>query len=479
MNNYKNRNYYRKPYSPRNKYYIHNRPKRTISSSFNIEEARQKLDAFYNPKSGFGGTYDPITRLRYNTETPLDRPTIELLYKQDWSTRKIVEAIPDDCTRKWITLNIGEQELVKIVEEKIRKLSTIKKVKQAMYNGRMYGGGVLIVIAKDGSLSPEQPLNYDNLDTVTCLNVVDRWGLEIAKLYTNPFKENYGEPELYKINNTYSTEESIFNKKIHESRVIKFDGEYLPELLRRQNNEWHDSVLNQINTTLKQFGTAIQSGAVLFQDFISNVLKIPDLEEKLTSDEGRAKLDLRIQYAIANLSSLGIVLLGEDETYNKFQTPISGLSDLINIYIELLAGASKIPRSRFFGQSLGTLAGATETTRQYYDYCSAYQINNMREQIRKLIKILLNTKECTNGNEPDEWNFDFNSLWDETLKDKTMARKMQGQTDELYVNMKAITPTEIRKNRFRSSGYNLETHINPDNPDGEFLEVQQKVNNIK
>ncbi|GAG49815.1 unnamed protein product, partial [marine sediment metagenome] len=226
--------------------------------------------------------------------------------------------------------------------------------------------------AMDGK-KPDKPIDLDNLDDITHLNIIDRWGLEVGSLYKNPLKEKYSEPEFYKLNTLLRDEKVPPNTRIHESRIIRFDGAYLPEYLRRVNKEWHDSVLNSMNLTLKQYGTSIQAGAILFQDFITKILKLPDLGDLLMSDEGKAKLDLRIQFAIANMSSLGIVLLGEDEELNKVQTPISGLADLMDKYIDQICAASEIPRARFFGQSLGTLAGATETTRTYYDTVRSYQ----------------------------------------------------------------------------------------------------------
>ena len=431
-------------------------------------------DAFHNIGSGFGGAYDPINKLQYQIETPLDRTTLQMLYRQDWTTRKIVETIPKDATRKWVNLNLGDEDLIRNVNEKLRKLKARFKFKHGMFNGRLYGGAVIVIGAMDGK-KPDKPIDLDNLDDITHLNIIDRWGLEVGSLYKNPLKEKYSEPEFYKLNTLLKDEEVPPNTRIHESRIIRFDGAYLPEYLRRLNKEWHDSILNSMNLTLKQYGTSIQAGAILFQDFITKILKLPDLDDLLMSDEGKAKLDLRIQYAIANMSSLGIVLLGEDEELTKVQTPISGLADLIDKYIDQICAASEIPRARFFGQSLGTLAGATETTRTYYDTVRSYQDEHVLEPITYLIKLILNSKSClTKGIEPETWDVKFNSLWDETNKEVTTARKMQAQVDEIYIDKKVITPEEIAKARFGPDGYSFDTAIDLKNRLGEFLETKSQ-----
>lgn len=448
-----------------------------FDSSNIIKRNKIRRDAFVNAMSGFGGKYDPTQRLTYNYSEVLDRGTIELLYRQDWLSRKIVETIPDDCLRKWIDIYIPDDEVVLDLQKKMKELNVINKFKEALVNARLYGGAI-IILGIPGSGPPIRPLNYDNIDDVLYLNVIDKTGLQIHNYYKDPLKEKYGEPKLYKIQTLHRPDNYDENKyMIHESRILKFDGDYLPEFTRRTNNGWNDSVLNGINQTLKQYGSGIQSGAVLFQDFISKVLKLPNFVELLQSDEGRQVLELRIQYAIANLSSLGMAIVGEGEEFNKIQTPITGLPELIDKYIEVVSAASNIPRSRLFGQSLGTLAGATETTREYYDYCTAYQTEKIYTQLNKFIKILLNRKKSiNNGIEPDEWSFKFNSLWDATDKETTTARKMQAQVDEIYIEKKVLTPEEVTMSRFRKDGYSFDTIVDIDNRIGKFYEEIESGN---
>jgi len=429
--------------------------------SVNISRKRKLVtDSFYNPGSGFGGNYDPVNKLQYNIESPLDRTTLELLYRQDWVTRKIVQCIPDDALRKGINLSFKDNNVISSVNNKLRKLKAFKNIKYADYNARLYGGSVIILGTKDSN-PIDEPLDLNNLDDLIHLNVIDRWGLTVNTKYKNPLKEKYGEPETFKIQTVLRDEELQENNIIHETRVLLFDGEYLTDYQKNVNNGWHDTVLNKINLTLKQFGSCIQSGAILFQDFISKVLKLPNLADLLTTIEGQRLLDMRIQYAISNLSSLGITLIGEDETFDKMQTPINGLADLMQIYIMLISAASKIPVSRFFGQSIGTLAGATETTRNYYDDVVSHQNDNLYNQIYYLIQVILNCKNfITKGIEPDSWDFEFNSLWDETHKDITVARKMQAEVDVKYVEANILDIDEVRESRFRSDGYSYDTHIN-------------------
>ena len=440
----------------------------------------EKGDAWVNGQSGFGNSYDPVARSTFNISSCLDRTTIETLFRYDWLTRRIISIIAADAIRKFVDINAENEEIVRFLNKKCRHFKIRKKFREALMLARLYGGSVIIIGVR-GAGSPERKLNYDNIDEIAYFNVLDRHAIEIEKTYQNPLKDNYGEPEIYRLT-TFSAGESAvqkYGRRIHESRVIKFNGEFLPELTKRNNNYWDDSVLQGINLSLKQYGISLQSAAVLFQDFISKVLKLPNLAELLSSDEGVQALDLRIQYAIGNLSSLGICLIGEDEEYTKMQTPVAGLADLISINIEIASACSSIPRTRLFGQSLGTLAGATETTRTYYDNICSYQDEEVAPGLERILRMFLKSKDSITKGEEPEWDFEFKSLWSETDKEITTSRKMQAQTDQIYIENRVLTPNEVAKNRFRPDGYSFGTNIDLNNREGEFLEKKEEVEKIE
>ncbi|GAG46323.1 unnamed protein product, partial [marine sediment metagenome] len=80
--------------SKKTKQHKYNKINHDSSNNYRSYKKSYTTDAFYNARSGFGGTHDPINRLQYQFEDPLDRSTLQILYRQDWATRKIIEAIP-------------------------------------------------------------------------------------------------------------------------------------------------------------------------------------------------------------------------------------------------------------------------------------------------------------------------------------------------------------------------------------------------
>ncbi|MGA1876445.1 MAG: anti-CBASS protein Acb1 family protein [bacterium] len=446
-----------------------------------IEEAKQtarrrdqaRLDLFMNAYNGFGGATDPMARMYFGQGTVLTRTDAEHLYRFDWVSRRIVEVVAEDAIRPWITITIDrdkDKSRVTGLTGRMEELRLQKKILQAAILSRLYGGSVIIIGALDGG-SPEKPLNEDTISRIAFFNVLDRWQLTVESRYSDPMKANFGEPEIYRLSPVSA---SVYapRRLIHESRLVRFDGAFLPDVTRLENDGWYDSELQPINEEVKRFGTSLQGGAVLFQDFITKVLKLPNLADLLQTTEGQTALQARIQYAIANASSIGITLLGEDEEFTKIQTPITGLVDLMNLYIEIVCAAARVPRARLFSQQLGVLAGATETTRAYYDMVASWQKDKLQDQIEKIIRIMLRDRSSKTGSrEPEEWGFTFNPLWQPTSKEQAEERKLVAETDAIYIDRQVVLPEEVAASRFGPDGYSMETTL-----DGKLrAEFERKV----
>lgn len=424
------------------------------------DEAQKRLDLFSNAYNGFGGAKDPMYRIGFSAGSTLDRATLEDMFRYNWVARRICEVIPQDATRQWIDLKTEDQDVVTDLMGRMDTLEVQTKFEEALTLARLYGGSVIILGALDGQ-QPDKPLNEDSVTGIRFLNVLDRWQLYIAETYDDALAQNFGQPKIYTLQQITSGTASRHGQRIHESRLLRFDGAYLPEITKVTNSGWYDSILQPIDEELKRHGVSIQSGAVLMQDFITKVLKIPNLTELIAAGNYTA-LQSRIQYAISYTSSLGITLLDGNtgEEFSKIQTPIAGLVELLNIFIELISAASGIPRARLFGQSLGVLAGATETTRSYYDMVAAYQHKHMRRQIERLIRIMFKAKNSvTKGKEPEQWSFDFCPLWQPTEKEIAETRKIISDMDHTYIVDQVVLPEEIAKSRFGSNGYGMEIVI--------------------
>lgn len=424
-----------------------------LSAFKNRTDSRSsRQDVYINAFSGFGGARDPMQRTSFQIGEVPGNTTLETLYRFNWVARRIVEAIPEDAIRQWIEISIQDADLSTNIQSRFDELCAAELIEEALSLARLYGGALMIIGATDGK-NPAEPLDENKISEIRFLTTLDRWQVAIGKTYDDPMQPNFGKPKTYRLQ-TAAGKKSV-QGEIHESRVIRFNGSYLPERTRISNQGWCDSVIVSVNDALKHHGTSVQAGAILFQDFITKVLKIPNLAQ-LIADNNESTIMARIQYAIANMSSLGVSVIGQDEEMQKIQTPITGLVELIEKYIDLVSAASGIPKTRLFGQQLGTLSGADETTRNYYDLVKSYQKKHLRRPIHRLISLLLREQ---NETDPGDWSFEFCSLWQPTEKETAETRKLVAETDEIYIENNVLYPEEVAVSRFGSDGYSPETII--------------------
>jgi hypothetical protein len=415
-----------------------------------------RADAYVNAMSGFGGSRDPLQRTTFAAEYVPGQAELEQMYRFFWLVRRIVDLLPGDACREGIEITTEDEDLGADLYRRMDELLVWERLEEALRMARLYGGSIVLLGAVDGQ-APETPLSIERVQKVACLTVLDRWQLTIHKTFDDPLSPDFGQPELYRINAVTAAATGTRDSIVHASRVIRFGGAWLPARLRQQNQGWDDSIIVAINQNLKQFGVSIQSAAVLFQDFITKVLKIPNLAQ-LIADGEEATLMARIQYAVGQMSSVGVSLIGQDEEFAKVQTPITGLVELLDKFMDLTAAAVGIPKTRLFGQQLGTLAGAGETTRDYYDGVKAYQEKQLRNPLHRIITLLRAEAKA----KLEKWSFEFCPLWQPTDKELAETRKTVAETDQVYIINGVLDPAEVALARFGPDGYSMETVIDPD-----------------
>lgn len=435
--------------------------------SSNYKKAWSRLDALYNSLTGWGSRADPLMQTTFMPGTLFNREELENFYRYDWLIRRVMEVIPGDAVRQGINMKAEDEEIITTIDDKLNELDTWEKLKEGMQWARLYGGSVVIVGAMDGQEVHEE-LNEDAIKGVEFLNVMDRWQLTVKDRYVNPLSPKYGKPETYTLQPIIHGSTGVMGKVkemfqhgtvIHETRLLRFDGAKLPDLVRQRNQGWSDSLMVGINETFKQYGTTVKAGSILMIDFITKVLKIPNLAELIMNNEW-STIQTRIQYAMAGMSNMGLTLIGNEETFEKVQNRVTGVVDMVDKYIEIMSAATDIPKSRLFGQQLGKLAGATETTRAYYDIVQDYQKDNLKKPVNRLLNLLLKDPTINPSKKtPDGWGWEFNSLWQIDPKTQAETRKSQAEADQIYVQNQVVTPEEVANSRFGGDGWSGETTL--------------------
>ena len=420
-----------------------------------------KKDNYFNRNSGFGGSNDPVNQAVFITPTILDRATAEDMYAGSWIVQRAVNVLIEDATKAWLDFKTEDPAVVEYVNKKVKDIGLQKHIFEALRLARLYGGSILVMGAIDGQ-EADQPLNEEGIKTIDFLFTVDRWQLNIKQRYDDPLKPKFGEPELYEINPIFGGSQHT----IHESRVIRFDGSWLPTQKQIANQGWHDSVLSSMISDIKNFIISNQSAGQLLQDFITKVLKMPNLADLIENEQFNA-IEARIQFALRAMSNVGLCLIqgggdGIGEKFDKIQTPITGFPELMGKMEDMICAAIKVPKVKIFGQQPGKLSGLDETIRIYDDEVAAYQETELRSPIERAYTLLLKSNENPKG-EPKIWSLEFNPLRKKTDKEKSDIYKTTSEADANYVNMGALSADEVAESRFTADGFKLDTVIDIEN----------------
>ena len=412
-------------------------------------KSMQRQDRWVNEKNSFGGSKDPMTHTSYYRERNLTRQELEALYIQDWLARRVVNIPASDATRNWISLTSGnDNKLALAVEKEFSRLKIRNKVTEAIRLGRLHGGALLIVGAFDGQ-ETDMPLR--KIRSVEFADSVDRWQTFPQRYYLDPNNIKYGQPETYLIHRLQIR--GTLTAIVHESRVIKFDGHYLPPLERMRNLGWSASVVQNFHEELKRFGTVHQSAGSIIQDFITKKVQIKGLRDLLSNDEGEAQLMSRFAMLAYGTSVHNLAVFGDDEQYDKMGTPMTGLDKMMTHFVDMASAACEIPKSRLFHNQSGILGGDSgeNDLRVHYDTISAYQENDLRPLIQRIVDMVAESLGAAEG----EVEFKFNPLWQLSELDESTVRKNVAEADKIYIDARVVEPEEVAVSRFGGDGTNL------------------------
>lgn len=426
-----------------------------------------KTDRWINERNHFGGSRDPIARTSFYRDVTMTREMLDAMYRFDWLTRKAVDIPAQDATRKWIRIKGTDEKLVQKVERELERLRVQERIEELIILSRLYGGGLMIVGAWDGR-DVTEPLGQ--VRDVRFLANVDRYLAYPMTFYSDKLDPKFGEVEHYQITRpmVIGTDVAV----VHETRVIRLDGNYLPPLERIRNFTFGASIVENILEASRQFGICTQALAGVVQDFVTKKLKVSNLQELLQDAEGREMLMLRVGELAASISMHSIATFGEDEEFDKMGTPITGLPDLSDRFVEYASAATGIPRGRLFNNLSGRLGGdaGENDLRTHYDNIEAFQKNRLRRPVQQLLDIVL----APLGYAPGEAEFEWVPLWQLSETDAADIRLKVAQTDQIYIQTGVVEPEEVALSRFSGDGIDLDDMHIEEEPRKKFLKVFAK-----
>lgn len=400
-------------------------------------------DGFANFVTNLGAT-NPAAQGRYVPRLTTQHE-VETTYDTSTWFGKIIDIRADDATREWRSWK-AEQEEIEDLEGLEKRLGVQSKINQALKWADLYGGAVIIPDLPGASGSPLRPESVDGWK-MRFMTVLHRYQINPEGRVKNPLDPNYGKPERWKVNVGDGLQVTF-----HPSRVILINGRSHGS----DNEIWGKSIWEHMaDSVLAADGAAAVLSALLKEAKI-DVIGVDSLMDGLSNGEYEAQLLKRWQL-VAQLKSIANVTLMDtaDEWHSK-TVNWSGLPQVVEQLLTIMAGAADIPVTRLLGKSASGLNATGEgDLRNYYDGIKAKQDLYLAPQLAPLDDMLIRSAL---GERDDAIWYDWKPLWQPDEKTKWETEKLRTETFEIALRTAAVDEEVLVKTYINGS---VETGLYP------------------
>jgi uncharacterized protein len=392
---------------------------------------RERNDSWQNLLSGIGSGRDKATYTQLGLNVALPNEYLEQLYLNDDIAARICDLLPYEILRQGFAIKVNDEEF------KRKGLNDI--LRDALVKSRIFGAAFIYVGVDDG-LAQDQKLVLHNIRAVRFFNILTPKDLSQQSFYADPNSDKFGTCELYRLNASSHNKAAV----VHESRLIPFFG--TSPLNQRQ---FSASVLQRIYPVLKQFHTAWQATAHLMTDAAQGIFKLKGLHSAMSSNRSEELLKRMELVDMSRSISRSIMLDAEDEDFRRDSYGFSGVPEILEKMMLRLSAAARIPVSLLMGQApAGMNATGESDIRFFYDQVRSEQ-EALKPKLKHLIHILL-------GDEQAKVSIDFPALWQMTDREKAELRRMEAETDRIYLQEGVLLPEEVALKRFGEGEFSID-----------------------
>ena len=434
--------------------------------TLNTTDTFRNDGALVNVLTGMGlSSRDKTTATSVAAKAFLSEAELEALYSHG-VPRRYVDAIADEILRHRTTIVLGSDtepdanDTISSFETYLQATQFHYALSEVVKLQRLYGGAGLVLLIDDG-LPEEEPVDLKRIRSVRGFVPLSR-----HELIPEDFSiTDYSKPSHYRITTsqrlTPDQTGSYSNVRIHNTRVARFDGLYLPWNVRVRNTGWGQSVLQLIWESYKRYESTMSGLETMTTDSDLFVHKIPGLFQRIASGN---ETDLRKRLEANNLSRsvYGGMVVDQEEDLQFLNRALSNMASASEPFIKDLQAATGWPASILMGDSPGGLGkeGRFEE-RVWASLVEQWQEVYCRTPLTEVFTYILASREGpTRGRIPEAWSVHFPSVFTQTDTEKAALRLQMAQVDAQYINLGVLNALEVREARFGGTEYSLDTTLN-------------------
>lgn len=461
-----------------------------------------RTDGYINVLNKYGTRHDNSTAYDFAPEAYT--PDMELTdqYLSNGLFAKIIDAPAEEAVKHGFDLGIEDKDFEEYISDCFEETDFENNAETALKWSRLYGGSVILMVTDDGVDDLLLPMNLDKLQAIEELRVYERavvtpdyqclyrgYGSRIG----NHSLSKFGMPEYYQIDSYTGS------FRVHESRLLLFRNGRLPERSNRQEYRfWGQPEYNRLKHALREAITANSDGVKLLERSVQAIYKMKNLAQILSTEGGDDDVLKRIEVIDLCRGILNsIVIDGEGEDYDFKTFSLTGIKEVIDSTCNMLSAISNIPQTILFGRSpAGMNATGTSDLENYYNFVDRYRKGDLKRAYKTYIDLLcIAGKNSGKLRDVPRYKFSFKPLWnlsetEQATVEQTKAATEQtkAQTAQIYIDMQALDPSEVRRALQKDGVYDIQDIIDEDDGDldleqqgsqmplqGELAETQQNT----
>lgn len=407
-------------------------------------------DSFANVSAGLGVTTNNLLSHGGYNKNSITRNRLELenAYRGSFIVGLAVDLVSEDMTKKGIKINSTLTPVeIDTVQEALLDMDIWNSLCDCIKWSRLYGGSLGYLLIDGQDASTELDLNSISVGQFKGIYTLDRWQVTPSSELVTEFGLNYSLPMYY----TLQVSGGVTAPKIHHSRILRFTGIDLPFQQKITEDSWGESVVERMWDRLIAFDSTTVGAAQLVFKAHLRTLKVKGLRQALSSGGVALKgvLDMA-SHLKSQQSNEGLALIDDTDSMENTQYSFSGLSDVINTFLEQISAATEIPLQRLLGQASSGFGNGEDNLKNYASNINRKQNNKLRKPIKLLLELL--SRSVLGKELPIGTTFVFNNLLD--LNEKEEAEKLKLQTDIIInaKNAELITIEEARKELLQLEG---------------------------
>lgn len=442
------------------------------------KQGSYREDGYMNMLNKYGTSQDNSEAYDYIPEEFADDMELTRLYEGNGLFTKIIDRPSEEAIKHGFEIDYGDEAISEYVENKMDELELEDRFATAEKWARLYGGSIIVMLVDDGR-GLEEPLDWNSVRSIEELRVFDR---SIVQPDYTPMSSNNAQEVMEKHRKRpldqpeYYTVFSLYGYfTVHYTRCLVFRNGRLPEHTSNAlYRYWGIPEYVKIKRALRETLTSHSDGVKLLERSVQAIYKMKGLANLLATDEGEDKAIRRMQVidmARGILNSLAIDSDGEDYDFKTLQ--MAGVKDILDSTCNMLSAVTDIPQTILFGRSpAGENSTGDSDFENYYNMVEKIQKMNMKSNGRTVIDlILIEGKESGQIEKVPKYKMKFAPLWSMSETEqatveqtKAITEQTKAQTDQIYVDMQAIDPSEVRRALAHGGTYDIQELV----PEDEF-----------